>query len=147
MFESLVISSFSFLFSLYCTSLSLLCTLSLLYSELWRCPSICLLSPSEMWTCSGWLQCSWNNRNSLTPRSTKGRVACHPGMSGGFKELSLLSQSELDWVCRAGESSARPTDPQRRGEEKHFAPVSAWVYYHCRETEIKQQIKRNRQRD
>lgn len=81
-------------------------------------------------------------RLSYSQIRRKGRVARHPpGLRGGLKELPRAFRI---WIGLG--LLPRPTDPQRRGEEKHAALVSAWVQ-HYREKEIKQEIKRSTHRD
>ncbi len=58
----------------------------------------------------------------------------------------MLSRSGSDWVSQTGGSSGRSKHfPQRRGEEKHDAAVSAWSHCHNKEAEIKQEMKKNRE--
>lgn len=74
---------------------------------------------------------------------TKGRVACQPGLHGGFKGPPfLLPGSGLGWFSGAGGSCGPGLQILKDVEkQRHVAPVSVWVHNHYRETEIKQEMK------
>lgn len=61
--------------------------------------SICLLFPTEMWTCSGWLQCSWNNSNGLSPWSDQRESGLSSRPMWRFKEV--LCFQDLNWTGSA----------------------------------------------
>lgn len=95
---TLFISSFSFTAS-HSSLLFFSVSPTLALSSLAFSSSIYFLFPSEIWTCSGWLQCSWNNRNALTPTSDRreGGLSCRSVWR--FEEPLVLSGSA--WIGSA----------------------------------------------
>lgn len=113
----LFITPFLFLVIFCCVSVVLFYPSLLLFSALALSSaafssSIYILSPSEIWTCSGWLQCSWKQQQQFYSeiRQKKKREG---GLCGGFKEPPCFQ--DLDWTGSAELAGylARPTDPQK----------------------------------
>lgn len=120
---------------------------SLLSPQLWQCPHLPFLLRSNFShpVRSG---CARDDCIAvktaamvLIQNETNGRVACHPGLCGALKSPGAFRM--WIWIVPAGLAGrlAGPTDPQRRGEEKHVTAVWVWVHYHYRE------MKGNTRRD